>query len=62
MKEAELVHVIDYKNKTIKAMDNLELSCFMNECILGQEKRYLLMPNAEIAFQALTGEEMGESK
>tara|TARA_R100001530_G_scaffold46877_1_gene35240 strand:+ start:1705 stop:1908 length:204 start_codon:yes stop_codon:yes gene_type:complete len=64
-KENNWIHVINFKNKTIKPMDNFELSMWLNEFSVNNDndlskKRYLFTPNAESAVHILT--EMKENK
>ena len=50
----DLIHVIDVKEQTIKAMDNFDLSDFINSKVMIKEKRYLLTPDADSAMHILT--------
>ncbi len=57
------IHVINFKNKTIKPMDNFELSMWLNEFSGNKnndlnKKKYLFAPNAESAMYILTGGEL----
>jgi hypothetical protein len=61
-KENNYIHVINFKNKTIKPMDNFELSMWLNEFSNNKnndlsKKKYLFAPNAESAMYILTGGE-----
>jgi len=62
-KENNYIHVINFKNKTIKPMDNFELSMWLNEFSGNKnndlnKKKYLFAPNAESAMYILTGGEL----
>ena len=57
------IHVINFKNETIKPMDNFELSMWLNEFSNNKnndlsKKKYLFAPNAESAMYILTGGEL----
>ena len=61
-KENNWIHVINFKNKTIKPMDNFELSMWLNEFSGNKnndlsKKKYLFAPNAKAAMYILTGGE-----
>ena len=61
-KENNYIHVINFKNETIKPMDNFELSMWLNEFSGNKnndlcKKKYLFAPNAESAMYILTGGE-----
>ena len=56
------IHVINFKNKTIKPMDNFELSMWLNEFSNNKnnelsKKKYLFAPDAKAAMYILTGGE-----
>ena len=56
------IHVINFKNETIKPMDNFELSMWLNEFSGNKnndlnKKKYLFAPNAKAAMYILTGGE-----
>jgi hypothetical protein len=62
-KENNYIHVINFKNKTIKPMDNFELSMWLNEFSGNKnndlsKKKYLFAPNAKAAMYILTGGEL----
>ena len=50
------IHVINYKDQTIKPMSHFELCDFLNE-MMKKEKKWLFTPNAEAAFFVLTSKE-----
>ena len=54
LQTASAIHVIDVKEQTIKAMDNFDLSDFINSEVMIKEKRYLLTPDADSAVHILT--------
>ena len=56
------IHVINFKNETIKPMDNFELSMWLNEFSGNKnndlnKKKYLFAPDAKAAMYILTGGE-----
>ena len=62
-KENNYIHVINFKNETIKPMDNFELSMWLNEFSNNKnndlsKKKYLFAPNAKAAMYILTGGEL----
>ena len=61
-KENNYIHVINFKNETIKPMDNFELSMWLNEFSGNKnndlnKKKYLFAPDAKAAMYILTGGE-----
>ena len=57
-KDDDLVHIIDLADEKIKAVNNLDLCCFVNEEMFSKEKRFLLVPNAHVAEQVIKGEKI----
>ena len=51
----DLIHVIDYKEDRIKAMDNFDVCDFVNAELACDTKRYLLVPNADAGIHVLEG-------